>query len=89
MGGYGCPLLGGVTIQDAAAFNFAFALRATILDQHPSTVLADALRGEQQLETSLVASRVPAATGVSVPFAPADHRTMLVNGRLATREGAP
>jgi len=60
-----------------------------MLNQPPSTTLADDLRGEQQLETSLVASRVPAGTGVSVPFAPADHRTMLVNGRVAVREGAP
>ena len=89
MGGYGCALLGGATIQDAAAFNLAFALRAMMLNQPPSTTLADDLRGEQQLETSLVASRVPAGTGVSVPFAPVDHRTMLVNGRLAVREGAP
>jgi hypothetical protein len=89
MGGYGCALLGGATIQDAAAFNLAFALRATILNQPPSTKLGDVLFGEQQLETSLVASRVPAATRVAVPFAPADHRTVLVNGRLAVGEGAP
>ena len=89
MGGYGCPLLGGATVQDAAAFNLAFALRATIIDHPPTTSLADALRGEQQLETSLVASRVPAATSVAIPFTPANHETMLVNGRVVTREGAP
>ena len=89
MGGYGCPLLAGATIQDAAAFNLAFALRATMLNQPPSTTLGDVLFGEQQLETSLVASRVPVGTGVAVPFAPADHRAMLVNGRQVVREGAP
>lgn len=89
MGGYGCPLLNGATIQDAAAFNLAFTLRQTMLAAQPTTSLDDARNGEQQLETSLVASRIPAPTATRVPYTPSVLRAITVGGRVVMTDGAP
>jgi hypothetical protein len=89
MGGYGCPLLGGATIQDASAFNLAWTLRQTIIAHQPTTLLADALRGEQQLETSIVASIAPLSPGALMPYAPGERRVVVVRGRVVVTDGAP
>ena len=89
MGGYGCPLNDGATLQDATAFNLAWTLRSTIAARHPSTTLGDASRGEQQLETGPVASRVPGPSMSAMPFAPLDRRVVTVKGRIAVEQGAP
>jgi hypothetical protein len=89
MGGYGCPLLNGATVQDAAAFTLAWTLRETMDAGQPTTSLADARNGEQQLETSIVASRVPPPLGEPIPYAPLERRSAIVAGRLVTTEGAP
>jgi hypothetical protein len=89
MGGYGCPLLGGATMQDASAFNLAWTLRQTIIAHQPTTFLADARRGEQQLETSIVASIAPLSPGARMPYAPAERRVVVVQGRVVVTDGAP
>ena len=89
MGGYGCPLVGGATMQDASAFNLAWTLRQTIIAHHPTTFLADARRGEQQLETSIVASIAPPSPGARMPYAPAGRHVVVVRGRIVVTDGAP
>jgi hypothetical protein len=89
MGGYGCALLSGPTVQDAGAFTLAWTLRQTMLADQPTTSLADALDGEQQLETSLIASRVPSPLGAPIPYAPAERRAVMAGGRLVMTDGAP
>ena len=89
MGGYGCPFLNGATVQDAAAFNLAWTLRHTMQTSSPSTFLADAALGEQQIELGIVASLVAPPLGARIPYAPAERRTTIVGGRLVTTDGAP
>lgn len=89
MGGYGCPLQNGATVQDAAAFTLAWTLRQTMLTRQPTTTLDDAREGEQQLEASIFASVRPPPLGTRIPFSPAARRVVLKGGRVVTTDGAP
>ena len=89
MGGYGCPMNDGATIQDVAAFTLAWTLRSTIATRQPSTTLGDASRGEQQFETYVLASRVPGPPPSAIPFAPLDRHAVTVKGRVVVEQGAP
>ena len=89
MGGYGCVMMNGATVQDAGAFTLAWTIRKTMLDALPTTTLADARNGEQQLETSIVTSRHPPSSATSIPYAPAARRAINVGGRLVMSDGAP
>ena len=89
MGGYGCVMMDGATVQDAGAFTLAWTLRKTMHDGLPTTTLGDAHNGEQQLETSIVASRLPPSSAVSIPYAPAALRAINIGGRFVMMDGAP
>ena len=89
MGGYGCPLNDGATIQDAAAFNLAWTLRATMIARQPTTTLGDAWHGEQQLEAGPIASLTPGPLASPIPYAPFDRRVVILKGRITVEQGAP
>lgn len=92
-GGYVCPWPAGPTLQDVAAINLAYVLRATMVKASPTTTLADAQHGEVALEgPSASASRAPdgATTSPSaVPRGGEARRSLLVDGRRMTIVGTP
>jgi Big-like domain-containing protein len=88
MGGYGCTSASGITQTDAAAFNLGYQARAAIVASKPTTTFGDALRGEQSLEGSPIADLTPLSRAVA-GFAPLDRRSIVIGGRVLTRDGAP
>jgi uncharacterized protein YjdB len=87
MGGYGCPSADGITRTDAAAFTLGYQTRAAIVARSPTTTFGDALRGEQMLEVTPVATLIPAITGV--PFAPSGRRALVFGKLQVYGDGAP